>query len=193
MGGLGGAGFAEKEAQEAASGELGAAMAQLAACGGAGPEGADALHRLLAFLDGAVGCRLLLGLRVTAGSVAEPLPPPRGALLRAFAARHPKGKRPVKLTVGARALCKHAPRSSGGWWGPVDGSEDRKNARALAVVRHILDHVAWANVHCLPHSVHVVEVRCAEGYGARWTADGAAFRGFLEPQVENGHEVGWRH
>ena len=31
------------------------------------------------------------------------------------------------------------------------------------------------------------------GYGARWTADGSMFRGFLEPQMEGGHDAGWRH
>ena len=31
------------------------------------------------------------------------------------------------------------------------------------------------------------------GYGVRWTADGLQFRGFLEPQMIDGHEVGWRH
>ena len=31
------------------------------------------------------------------------------------------------------------------------------------------------------------------GYGARWTYNGQSFRGFLEPQMVDGHEVGWRH
>lgn len=31
------------------------------------------------------------------------------------------------------------------------------------------------------------------GYGARWTADGSSFRGFLEPQMVDGHSVGWKH
>ena len=31
------------------------------------------------------------------------------------------------------------------------------------------------------------------GYGARWTSDASQFRGFLEPQMVDGHEVGWRH
>jgi hypothetical protein len=30
----------------------------------------------------------------------------------------------------------------------------------------------------------VFEVRQHEGYGARWSADGSEFRGFLEPQME---------
>ncbi len=36
-------------------------------------------------------------------------------------------------------------------------------------------------------------MRTIEGYGARWLLDGSEFRGFLEPQMVDGHEVGWRH
>ena len=40
-----------------------------------------------------------------------------------------------------------------------------------------------------------IEARVPEGYGARWalTADGARFRGFLEPPMEDGHAKRWRH
>ena len=31
------------------------------------------------------------------------------------------------------------------------------------------------------------------GYGVRWSSDGKQFRGFLEPQMVDGHEVGWKH
>lgn len=31
-------------------------------------------------------------------------------------------------------------------------------------------------------------MRIVEGYGARWEASGDKFRGFLEPQMEGGHE-----
>lgn len=43
------------------------------------------------------------------------------------------------------------------------------------------------------HFSKVFEVRTAEGYGARWLADGSDFRGFLEPQMQDGHAKGWRH
>ena len=39
----------------------------------------------------------------------------------------------------------------------------------------------------------VIEIRTIEGYGVRWLHDGSEFRGFLEPQMEDGHSVGWRH
>jgi hypothetical protein len=44
----------------------------------------------------------------------------------------------------------------------------------------------------LPHNVSIIELRIKEGYGIRWETTGA-FRGFLEPQMENGHEKGWKH
>ena len=40
------------------------------------------------------------------------------------------------------------------------------------------------------------EIRNALGYGARWEFkpnDKIFFRGFLEPPMENGHELKWRH
>ena len=43
------------------------------------------------------------------------------------------------------------------------------------------------------HDVRVIEVRTMEGYGVRWKHDGSEFRGFLEPQMTDGHTVGWRH
>jgi hypothetical protein len=50
------------------------------------------------------------------------------------------------------------------------------------------------NLHSLPNDVDIVEVRTSGGYGARWTADGAFFRGLLEPQIgSGGHESKWRH
>lgn len=73
----------------------------------------------------------------------------------------------------------------------------------------VFNHASWRNLHWLPHQVLVYEVRVREGYGMRWAQDrGGAqqgeeggthadtpwlFRGFLEPMMENGHELGWRH
>jgi hypothetical protein len=48
-------------------------------------------------------------------------------------------------------------------------------------------------VHLLPHKVEVFEIRVAAGYGARWSASGNEFRGFLEPPTLDGHEKGWIH
>jgi hypothetical protein len=75
-----------------------------------------------------------------------------------------------------------------------------------------VDGTTWRNLHWLPHQVLVYEARVLEGYGMRWAQDrsrvpdaGAVadadeavappwiFRGFVEPMMENGHDVGWRH
>lgn len=68
-----------------------------------------------------------------------------------------------------------------------------KNERALEALCKIVTDRVWMNTHCLPHALAVVEVRNSAGYGARWLSDGSEFRGFLEPQMEGGHELGWRH
>ena len=68
------------------------------------------------------------------------------------------------------------------------------------------------SLHTSQHDVKVVEMRTKEGiratdvymctsncwsatvgYGARWLHNGSEFRGFLEPQMEDGHSVGYRH
>ncbi|AES64569.1 hypothetical protein MTR_2g027210 [Medicago truncatula] len=55
------------------------------------------------------------------------------------------------LTHGARALTKHACRSSSGYWGSLVGN-------------------------ITPHGV-VIQIRVADGYGARWSEDGSKVRG----------------
>ncbi|GJP30080.1 hypothetical protein CLOM_g22296 [Closterium sp. NIES-68] len=97
------------------------------------------------------------------------------------------------LTVGARALSKHCHRGREGFWGDASGPDAKKNQHALACVKNLLDNATWMNVHALPHDLPVFELREPEGYGARWSADGSQFRGFLEPQMPDGHERRWRH
>jgi len=43
--------------------------------------------------------------------------------------------------------------------------------------------------------LNILEIRNTLGRGARWGLENQVvfFRGFIEPQMENGHEVGWRH
>lgn len=131
----------------------------------------------------------VLGLNRTKGSI-DFLPPDIHVLWTSYQCRHhPKSK----LTVGARALSKHCHRSTVHFWGVCTGSEEAKNNHALDVLGKIFENCVWINIHVLPHDVYVLEIRCAQGYGLRWSHDGKTFRGFLEPQMENGHEVGWRH
>lgn len=49
------------------------------------------------------------------------------------------------------------------------------------------------NIHLLPHDVVVLEIRIESGFGCRWDLTQGIFRGFVEPYMENGYEVGWVH
>ncbi|XP_076446448.1 uncharacterized protein LOC143283912 [Babylonia areolata] len=146
--------------------------------------------REVLLLLGKRGIMDLLGLRKTVGS-AEKFPPSRERLMASFKEKHSPNS---ELWVGARALAKHYHRDqSTSWWGNCTGSEKDKNAHALGKVTAILDNATWINIHWLPQDIYILEARQAGGYGARWLADGSSFRGFLEPQMEGGHNVGWRH
>ena len=80
--------------------------------------------------------------------------------------------------------------------------QEQKNREAVAVLQRVLRGATWTNVHSLPRedgsSLQVFETREAAGHGARWElllGDKGKyfFRGFLEPQMADGHEKGWRH
>ena len=132
----------------------------------------------------------LMGFRDTVGSKLL-IPPPREVIMATFIALHSQGS---KLSVGARAFAKHGHRDqSASWWGSCTGSEEQKNESALKILNRILDNAAWMNIHFMVHDTGVLEARTVEGYGVRWLADGEEFRGFLEPQMEGGHEAGWIH
>ncbi|KAJ7777139.1 hypothetical protein B0H16DRAFT_1504444 [Mycena metata] len=158
---------------------------------------------------------LSLGLAYTVGSAIGTHPPSTESCLAAFVL--PNG---VGLSAGARAWSKHAHRSqpqdasedarktaesSAGWWGRPFGPQAVLNERALALFWKVMNSATWRNLHWLPHQILVYEVRVAEGYGMRWSQDRSGaqgdehritawtFRGFVEPMMEGGHEVGWRH
>ena len=143
---------------------------------------------------GVEGVRALLGLRTTAGSRTDVFPPGVGELIYAFRRRNDT-RSGAALSVGGRALTKHCKRSKDGWWGNgLVGSDREKNDKAEAALKRILAGACWLNIHFLPHEIAVYEIRCKEGYGARWECRPPYnFRGFLEPQMENGHEQGWVH
>ena len=132
----------------------------------------------------------LLGMKQTVGSV-DMLPPSLLTLWESFQRKH---KPNAELSCGARALSKHCHRdSTSQWWGTSTGSESNKNEHANQVLDKILTDAVWINIHLLPHDVKVLEVRNQLGYGARWSYNGTMFRGFLEPQMSDGHSIGWRH
>lgn len=152
-------------------------------------EKAAQTSRVIACL-GRRGLLDLLGVRQTVGSV-DVFPPAVGTLMKTFNSKH---KPHANLSVGARALSKHCHRDRNNkWWGDCSGSERAKNEHANTILMKLLADAAWINLHALPHGVKVLEVRCSEGYGARWSCDGTEFRGFLEPQMTDGHAVGWLH
>mmetsp|Transcript_12287 Transcript_12287/g.23881 ORF Transcript_12287/g.23881 Transcript_12287/m.23881 type:complete len:326 (+) Transcript_12287:167-1144(+) len=131
---------------------------------------------------GVNGVLYCLDHRVTTGTLPV-LSPPLDVLLSSFLLPN----RPTKpLTVGGRALTKHCNRGAADWWGGDKGNDGAKNVRAYNRVIHILKSASWVNIHVLPAGdkrslLPVIEFRCPEGFGARWSADGISFRGFLEP------------
>jgi len=108
-----------------------------------------------------------------------------------------------------------------GWWGTPSGPVSIINERSLLLFWKVMTEATWRNLHWLPHFVLAYEVRVQDGYGMRWSQDqngllenvGSGpgdvkvlkekeeelkqrkwvFRGCVEPMMENGHEVGWRH
>jgi hypothetical protein len=123
---------------------------------------------------------VLLGQRMTPASLtdAAALPPPREKLLASAMRPHSPLDR---LSVAGRALAKHAPRSSGTFWGAVTGGPDEKNACAHRLLERILDEATWWNVFGHFKHERVFEARVATGHGARWGHAGDEFIGFLEP------------
>lgn len=145
---------------------------------------------LVVKIIGVRGLLDLLNIRQTQGSV-DVFPPLLSTLVASFNKKH---KPNANLVVGARALSKHCHRDvTNEWWGPCAGSEQVKNEHANAILMRILEDASWINIHLLPHNLKVIEVRGVGGYGARWSHDGMDFRGFLEPQMEDGHATGWKH
>ena len=167
------------------------------------------------YLRSPLAKHLLHGLAYTVGSALGRDPPTREECLAAFTIPNKVG-----LTAGAKAWSKHGHRSQGhptspgdsaeggtanatqskGWWGTPSGSVAKINEKALLLFEKVVDNATWRNLHWLPHQILVYEVRGEEGYGMRWSQDVGAqqpfpwvFRGFVEPMMENGHQVGWRH
>jgi len=161
--------------------------------------GQDGIYAIL-------GCRRTIGT-VQLSSTTPPsylLPPTIPQLLDASRKRY-KPNTKSSLTVAARALAKHAHRGAEQFFGILKGSEAQKNEYADRVIHRLIDEAMWMNVHCfggIDESNPVLEIRTYEGYGARWSAIWNSdvfspveveFRGFLEPQMEGGHEKRWRH
>ena len=94
------------------------------------------------------GLLTCLGIRKTSGS-KDVVPPPLTSVYENFNRRFtiltPKQMEdnfnPPKLTVGARALSKHAHRSAEGFWGKVTGlSEEERNKNAFDKLKEIINN-----------------------------------------------------
>ncbi|XP_029126156.1 uncharacterized protein LOC109793285 isoform X1 [Cajanus cajan] len=109
----------------------------------------------------------------TTGTNPNALPPPISTLLASF--NLPCNSTDIGLTHGARALAKHACRSSSGYWGSLNGNDTNKNRLAMDVINRLIAHCCWLNVHTVPPHGVVFEIRVADGYGARWTEDGSKY------------------
>ncbi|CAK7322658.1 unnamed protein product [Dovyalis caffra] len=118
------------------------------------------------------GVQSLLGLADTGGTVSNALPPPRSTLLSSFISLYNPNIKGSALTHGARALAKHAQRSSDGYWGVLGGSDSTKNRLAMDVIDRLIASCCWSNIHIVPQHGAVFEIRVADGYGARWSKDG---------------------
>ncbi|KAG2227606.1 hypothetical protein INT45_002291 [Circinella minor] len=150
--------------------------------------------------------RIFLHIRTTTGgNVFNAMPPSLSECIEAFTRIYEKPNakprrhgQPYQLSVGAKALSKHWHRDREElFWGICTGTEKKKNEHANQILIKILNDPVWINLHSLPHDRIVYEIRQSQGYGVRWTMDekGASwyFRGFLEPQMEDGHASKWVH
>jgi hypothetical protein len=148
-----------------------------------------------------LGILRLLGMRQSIGSDPRPfVVPSRGSLLQAAEQIHRPNSTSV-LTVAARARTKHAHRGQDRFFGIAKGSSQKHNQETREILHRLLDKAVWINIHTFGglQGDLVVEIREERGYGARWFLrpecqnTNLQFRGFLEPQMEDGHETGWRH
>lgn len=132
---------------------------------------------------GPAGVLALLRMRRSVGTALRAPPSPH-TLCASFVSRHAATS---GLTVGARALSKHAHRSASDFWGArrTRGNDGAKNAHAVACLRSMFASACWVNVHqgVGDEMGGVYEIRQVDGYGMRWSADGLRFRGFVEPQA----------
>ncbi|EFA76408.1 hypothetical protein PPL_10173 [Heterostelium album PN500] len=125
----------------------------------------------------------MLGMRKTVGS-SSAIPHGPVRLMNSANLPHTPGSA-SRLSVSARAFCKHANRSENSFWGSGKGPELDKNQRSEKTIIRILRDSTWINMHALPHNIIILEVRCSESYGLRWGCDGNFFRGTLEPMMES--------
>eukprot|EP01022_Parablepharisma_sp_SALTPOND_P008381 TRINITY_DN135825_c0_g1_i1.p3 TRINITY_DN135825_c0_g1~~TRINITY_DN135825_c0_g1_i1.p3 ORF type:complete len:297 (-),score=32.02 TRINITY_DN135825_c0_g1_i1:5049-5864(-) len=140
------------------------AVDELLSKSGVSSEAETAVDKLLAGI-GIRGILTMMGVRKTVGS-ADMIIPHKEVLEEKFNKPHivlseeelKKKKSIPKLSVGGKALSKHAHRSSEGFWGEAKGPELEKNAQAAEILDKILKGATWINIHGLPHNEFILEV-----------------------------------
>ncbi|TFK34667.1 hypothetical protein BDQ12DRAFT_636148 [Crucibulum laeve] len=159
------------------------------------------------------------GLAYTTGSALGTIPPSVDTCLAAYLVPNSAGltsgarawskhshRSEPPLPDEDEANQKKRKKASAGWWGTPSGPVAIINEKALSLFWKVTNATTWKNLHWLPHQVLVYEVRVEDGYGMRWSQDQGdrdgnigckedclwVFRGFVEPMMENGHEVGWK-
>lgn len=125
---------------------------------------AEQIDKILAGI-GIRGILTMLGVRKTIAS-GDMILPDKTLLIKNFCkpisemTEEEKIKRKIseKLIVGARAITKHAKRSSEGFWGSGVGNEAERNSQARTALDKIMTNCIWTNIHSLPHNEYMVEV-----------------------------------
>lgn len=151
---------------------------------------------------GSTGILLVLGMRSTVGTPndANLLPPSWTDLLYAASLQHSEN---TCLSVAARARSKHYHRGKEQFFGVVKGPPQDQNDETETILIKLMKNAAWINIHTFGGTDGdlFLEIRVEAGYGARWKVtwsdtsicSAVAFRGFLEPQMTDGHDKKWRH
>ncbi|MCY3414119.1 MAG: EamA family transporter [Candidatus Heimdallarchaeota archaeon] len=117
---------------------------------------------------------IILGQRLTPASISK-FPPQREQLIISANQEHKE-----RLSVAAKAWSKHAERDVN-FWGKVEGKTPEKNQKSESIIQSLIENHTWWNIYGHFKHEFIFELRVASGHGARWTADGKKFIGFVEP------------
>lgn len=132
---------------------------------------------------GEKGFLVMLGVRNTNKTTVD-LPPKREKLVNEF--NKPFSSK-SRITVGARAVTKHADRNTRRdcFWGSVSGNEDSRNINSNLICLDIIANAAWISIFELNSNTKIVEIRNGEGFGIRWEYSDyftCTLKGLVEPQ-----------
>jgi hypothetical protein len=109
--------------------------------------GCPSLRQRLVHATDPLELHILHGYAVTTGSAYGYSAPSRDECFQLFTAIHDlkDNNTSARLSVGGRALAKHAHRKAS-WWASASGSNQVKNANAEACFERIWTNATWLNV-----------------------------------------------